>query len=156
MHGPAPTRPLPSAEAYRNELGIDDVRSQTVRLAIVGILILVLSSLFLSVFDLKYVPPLLLLLTGGMLVVTWLAYLVSQRRATDGARVFIVGLLALLTIAVQTMPGALLTPWFALVVLLAGALLDARAGALVAFVVTAILLGSSVWPAPAVRLAVAF
>ena len=156
MDGHAPVRPLPSAEAYRSELGVDDIRSQTVRLAIVGILILVLSSLFLSVFDLKYVPPLLLLITGGMLLVTWLAYLVSRQRTTAGARVFIVGLLALLTIAVQTLPGALLTPWFALVVLLAGALLGARAGILVALLVTGILLGSTEWPMPAVSLAAAF
>ncbi|HVC35406.1 MAG TPA: ATP-binding protein [Chloroflexota bacterium] len=156
MDGPASIDPLPSAEVYRRELGVDEIRSQTVRLAIVGILVLVLSALFLSVFDLKYVPPLLLLLTGGMLLVTWVAYLVSRRRSNDGATVFIVGLLGLLTIAVRIVPSAALTPWFALVVLLAGALLGARAGALVAVIVTGVLVGLAEWPTPEVRLASAF
>ena len=156
MNEYAPTEPLPSAEVYRRELGVDEIREQTVRLAIVGTLILVLGSLFLSVFELKYAPPLMLLVTIGVLVLTWLANLVSRRRPIDGARVFIVGLLVLLTFAVQTMPSAVLTPWFALIVLLTGALLGARAGVLVALVVTGILLAAAEWPTRDVRLAPAF
>jgi hypothetical protein len=126
------------------------------RLAIVGILIHVINSVFLSVFDLKYVPPLFLLVAAGMLLVSWLAFLASRRRTNAGAWVFIVGLLVLLMLAIRTMPDAALTPWFALVVLLAGALLDARAGALVALVVTGILVGAAELPSPEVRPASAF
>ncbi len=147
-----PAEPLPSVKEYRNELGVDDIRVQTIRLAIVGVVVLVLSSLFLSVFDLKYAPPLLLLVTTGMLLVSWLALFVSRHHTNLGAWVFIGGLLVVLTIAIRTIPGSVLAPWFALSVLLAGALLDARAGALVALIVCVVLLSTAKLLTPGERL----
>lgn len=139
--------PMASAEVYHRELGIGEIQAQTVRWAILGVLGLGLGALFLAVFDLKYVPPLALLLTGGLLALTWVAYLVSQRRVRAGAAVQVLGLALLLTVAIQLMPDAILAPWFALVVLLAGALLNARAGGLVALFVTVVLFGTIEGPA---------
>lgn len=134
------TEPMRSARIYRQELGIDEIRSQTVRLAIIGTVVLVLTSLFISVFDLAYVPIPIFLITSGLLTITWLAYLITRHSSTVGAVVFIVGLFAVLTVAVRTAPGPTMIPWFALVVLLAGALLETRAGALAAVASTIILL----------------
>lgn len=135
-----------SAPAFGDDLGLDELQAQTIRLAIVGTLALTLGALFLAVFGLRSLPPTLLLLAAGLLGLTWLALLVTRDHPRAGARIFIAGLILLLAVTLPRLPVAVLAPWFSLAVLLAGAILDARSGVLVAFSVTATLLVTANWP----------
>lgn len=139
-----------------DDLGMDELQAQTIRLAILGTLGLTLGTVFLTVFGLKSLPLILLLLSAGLLALAWLTLMCARRHPRAAAWTFIGGLVLLLSVTVPQMPSLLLAPWFSIAVLLASAVLNARSGILVATVVTFVMVITTGWPLAGIAGAEAF
>ncbi|MGH2458370.1 MAG: hypothetical protein ACRDIY_05830, partial [Chloroflexota bacterium] len=121
---------------------MDELRVETIRLAVVGVFGLAFGALGVAALGLNRVEADLFGVLVGLTMIAGGAAIAIRFNPEVAAVGLIGGLAAILSVAVIVWQSPGLAPWFSFVVLLASALLDWRWGAVVALIVNVILIAA--------------
>lgn len=139
MNAEASLAPPDSLDSEGLGAGMVELRVETIELAVYGVLGLAFCVLVFGAFGLNHVGPGLFAVVAGLAAVGLIARAVFQKQPGLAATVVVGGLIVVATGALIFLPGVVLAPWFALAVLLAGALLGWQWGTVSALAAAAIL-----------------
>src|SRR6185437_11587778 len=138
----------PSFADIQRDSGLDELRVETIYLAVIGTFGLAFGALGVAALGLNRVEADLFGVLTGLTIIAGCAALVIRFSPQTAAVGLICGLTGILSVAVLVWQSPALAPWFSLVVLLASALLNWRWGAVVSLIITAVLIAATHLPAP--------
>jgi len=141
-------RTIDSLNRNDRPVGQEELRAETIQIAIRGVFGLGFCVLAFGAIGLNQVDAQIFALVAGLWAVAFAAQVAYRHRPIAAAGIVVVGLVCITTAALLFLPGPILAPWFAFAVLLAGALLGWRLGIVTALVATGILLLAA-WRLPA-------